>query len=150
MNDDFFILKPIGIMPTFHGGSLIKKIERYSNNGAATKYTRILLEAYKKMQKLRIKDPIDYDIHVPMIIEKNKIKDFIDLSLAPRSMYGNIYDIGGQNIEDVKIYYSKKMQFNSAINYKNLPFLSTEDESFNNILYFLEQLFSSPSKHELF
>jgi hypothetical protein len=150
MNDDFFILKPVGIMPILHGGPLIEKIERYNNNGASTKYTRILLEAYKKMQKLRIKDPLDYDIHTPMVIEKNKIKDFIDLSLAPRSMYGNMFNIGGENIQDVKIYSSKKMQFNSIFDYSNLAFLSTEDESFDKILPFLDNLFPKKSMYELF
>jgi hypothetical protein len=150
MNDDFFILKPVGIMPVFHGGSLIDKIERYNNNGAATKYTRILLDAHKKMQKMRIKDPLDYDIHVPMVIDKKKIKDFIDLSLAPRSMYGNMFNVGGNNIKDVKIYNTKKMKFNSIDSYQDLPFLSTEDESFKNILEFLKQMFPNKSMHELF
>lgn len=150
MNDDFFILKPVGIMPVFHGGPLIDKIERYNNNGAATKYTRILLDAHKKMQKMRIKDPLDYDIHVPMVIDKKKIKDFIDLSLAPRSMYGNMFSVGGNNIKDVKIYNTKKMKFNSIDSYQDLPFLSTEDESFKNILEFLKQMFPNKSMYELF
>jgi hypothetical protein len=102
------------------------------------------------MQKLRIKDPLDYDIHVPMIMDKSKINSFVDLSLAPRSMYGNMFNIGGKNIEDVKIYYSKKMQFNSVIDYENLPFLSTEDDSFDKILPFLNNLFPKKSMYELF
>lgn len=148
MNDDFFIMKPVGIIPTFHGGPLIDKIQKYNSNGVTNKYTRILLEAYKKMQKMRIKDPLDYDIHIPMIIDKTKIKDFIDLSLAPRSMYGNIFNIGGNNIKDVKIYSSKQMKFNSINEYDDLAFISTEDESFSNLLDFLNKNFLYKSPHE--
>lgn len=150
MNDDFFILKPVGVMPIFHGGSLMEKIERYNNNGISNKYTRILLDAHKKMQKMRIKDPIDYDIHVPIVIDKTKIKEFIDLSLAPRSFYGNMFNIGGTNIKDVKVYNSKKMNFNSIVSYDDIAFLSTEDESFIKILPMLDSVFSTKSMYELY
>lgn len=148
MNDDFFILGPIGEPPIFHGGSLMAKIERYIAMGGTTKYTRVLMEAYKRLVRLGISDPMDYDIHTPMVVDKTKIESFIDLSYAPRSMYGNLNNVGGKEINDVKIYNPKRDLYEefdiSIMKY----FLSTEDGSFDAALPFLKQAFPEPSKYE--
>ena len=49
-------------------------------------------------------------------------------------MYGNIYEVGGTEIKDVKIYYRDRFAKISH-NYleSNLPFISTDDESFLTI-----------------
>lgn len=148
MNDDFFILGPIGEPPIFYGGSLMGKIERYIAMGGSTKYTRVLMEAYKRLIRLGISDPRDYDIHTPMVIDRTKIESFIDLSYAPRSMYGNLNNVGGKEINDVKIYNPKRDLYEEFdINIMKY-FLSTEDESFDAALPFLNQAFPEPSKYE--
>lgn len=147
MNDDFFIMTDIGRMPIFHGGPIIDKIDRYAIVSGHNKYTRILLSAYKKLIKMGIKDPLDYDIHTPIVIDKTKIDSFIDLSLAPRSVYGNMYSIGGINSGDVKIYSPKRKHFETE-SMDNSHFISTEDDSFNEILPMLEQKFPNKTIYE--
>jgi hypothetical protein len=125
MNDDFFALNKISIVPTLHGGLLIDKIERYKELGMASKYIKLLELTYKQLVSVGIKDPIDYDIHVPMIMNKNKLKESLDIAYFPRSTYGNFANIGGEKITDVKIYGSEKSKVSTDAN-----FISTEDKSF--------------------
>lgn len=143
MNDDFYILKPMGLIPTYHGGLLDKKIERYVSDSGSTRYTRILGEASKQLKKRGIKEPLDYDIHTPMIMNKHKLKQIVNMNMAPRSMYGNIYEIGGKEIEDVKIY-----KYNNAIDY-SFGVISTEDNSLHLIKEMLIKEFPNPSLYEL-
>lgn len=148
MNDDFFIMKPIGEMPIFHGGKLIDKIDRYTVDKGHNKYTRILLQAHKRLLKQGIKDPLDYDIHLPLVVEKAAIDYFIDQSLAPRSIYGNLYNIGGQEINDVKVYSTKNMIDHSANITNDMPFMSTEDGSFEKVFNMLDSIFKEKTKYE--
>lgn len=148
MNDDFFIMKPVGAMPIFHGGKLIDKIDRYTSDRGHNKYTRILLQAHKRLVKQGIKEPLDYDIHLPLVVEKAAIDYFIDQSLAPRSIYGNLFNIGGQEIKDVKIYSAKNMIHHSASINNDIPFISTEDGSFKNIEEYIKMTFPNKTKFE--
>lgn len=148
MNDDFFVMKPIGEMPIFHGGKLIDKIDRYTAYQGHNKYTRILLQAHKRLVKQGIKEPLDYDIHLPLVVEKAAIDYFIDQSLAPRSIYGNLYNIGGQEVKDVKIYSTKNMIHHSAGINNDMSFISTEDGSFNNIKEYIKVAFPNKTKFE--
>ena len=125
MNDDFFALNKILTIPTLHGGLLIDKIERYKELGMASKYIKLLELTYKQLVSSGIKDPIDYDIHVPMIMNKNKLRESLDVAYFPRSAYGNFANIGGEEITDVKIYGSEKRKVSRDSN-----FISTEDKSF--------------------
>jgi hypothetical protein len=64
-------------------------------------------------------------------------------------MYGNIYAVGGSQMEDVKIYINKKHSARSNEITENSVFLSTEDQAFN--LAFdkvLNSMFSNPTTCE--
>lgn len=146
MNDDFFACNKINTIQVFHGGLLEDKIKRYKELRMSSKYIRLLEITMKDLLKYGIKNPLDYDIHTPMPINKNKLKETFPLAYFPRSGYGNIADIGGSMINDVKIYSDKTK---GNINTKKLPdFISTEDQSFVKIKPMLESLFSIPSKFE--
>jgi hypothetical protein len=145
MNDDFFALKKIDTVPILHGGSLKEKITRYKELRMPSKYIKLLELTYQQLIKNNIYNPIDYDIHVPMTMNKKQLKDSIELAYFPRSAYGNFAKVGGKQILDVKIYGTEK----NILNNQNIDFISTEDKSFislkNNIL---KNLFPNPSKLE--
>lgn len=143
MNDDFYILKPMGIVPTYNGGLLDDKIARYVAQYGSTRYTRVLAEASKQLKKQGIKEPLDYDIHTPMIMNKHKLKEVVQMNLAPRSTYGNIFNIGGIKINDVKVY-----KYNNTINLSH-GVLSTEDNSFRLVKEKLSKYFEFSSKYEI-
>lgn len=143
MNDDFYILKPMGTLPTYHGGFLDDKISRYVAHSGSTRYTRVLGEASRDLKKRGIKQPLDYDIHTPMIMNKLKLKEIVGMNMAPRSTYGNIFNIGGTQIEDVKIYkYNNTVDMSPGV-------LSTEDNSLKLVKEMLEKEFSEPTRYEL-
>ena len=150
MNDDFFILKKIKEIKNFYGGFLLDKINRYQNINATSTYIKKLILTDNKMRAKGIENPLDYELHVPMIMEKNKLQNVITkYSLCLwRSAYGNIYNIGGDQIEDVKMYYNKKYNNRSTKLNKESIFISTEDNSFNLIKDSLQLLFPNKSAFE--
>jgi hypothetical protein len=145
MNDDFFALKKIENMPILHGGLLKEKINRYKELRMPSKYIKLLELTYHQLIQNNISNPIDYDIHVPMTMNKNQLKDSMKLAYFPRSAYGNFAKIGGTQIQDVKIYGTGKKQ----LEFNQINFVSTEDKSFislkNNLL---KNLFPNASKLE--
>lgn len=147
MNDDFFALNPIDKLKNYHGGLLENKIARYKELRMAPKYIRLLELTLKQLKENGINNPIDYDIHVPIIMNKTILKDAINLAFFPRSAYGNLAKLEAIKITDVKIYSNgEKINWHEII---NNDFVSTEDNSFislkNNIL---DKMFDKPSQLE--
>jgi hypothetical protein len=136
MNDDFYIIKKIDNIYTFHGGYLLNKINLYQKLNGNSNYTRKLSATYKKLRGMGIDDPLDYELHVPMIMEKEKLQEVLDSNgqFLWRSMYGNIFDVGGSEMQDVKVYTRGPLVFKSYnLNIDNHTYLSSSDSSFNII-----------------
>jgi hypothetical protein len=84
-------------------------------------------------------------------MEKEKLKNIILKypSCLWRSMYGNIYNVGGSEMEDVKIYINKRHLARSNEITEHSTFLSTEDQAFGLALNkVLSTMFVNPTKHE--
>lgn len=132
MNDDFFIMKPMLDIPYFHGGLLINKVKKFKTNAKTSSYTKMLSDTYDTLIKKQIQDPLDYAIHVPMKMNKENLSKVIYPALSVRTMYGNLYNVGGTPIEDVKIHLNRPWA--ESFDYKkNTKFLSTNDQSFNKL-----------------
>lgn len=125
MNDDFFITKPTDI-PIAHRGTLEDHI-KWRN--LKDNYTGQLKKTKAYLQSKGIKYPLSYELHIPMVFNKQKLADLIDDLLPdimyaspvlPRSVYGNIYNIGGEQMEDVK----------TRADHTGLAFVSTNERSF--------------------
>lgn len=152
MNDDFYIIKNINTINTYHGGYLLDKINLYQKINSNSNYTRKLAATYKKIKSFGIENPIDYELHVPMIMEKQKLKQILKNNdqFLWRSIYGNTFNIGGEQMEDVKVYVKGPLVLKSY-NLKNDDniYLSSADTSFN-ILFnnILKKQFSEKTKYE--
>jgi len=152
MNDDFYIIKKIDTIKDYHGGSLLEKINLYQKINSNSNYTRKLAATYKKIKSLGIEDPLDYELHVPMIMEKDKLAETLKNNdqFLWRSIYGNVFNVGGEQMEDVKVYVKGPLVLKSY-NLKNdeHTYLSRADTSFdilfNNIL---KKQFSEKTKYE--
>ena len=150
MNDDFFILKPLAEIPKFHGGLLINKINNYIDLTGINRYVKMLMNTHRFLLKHGIKDPLDYDIHVPMQMNRTNLTKIIHKKHFPRSMYGNIFNIGGTEIKDVKIYpstsnlYPKSYSIDASTTY-----LSTLDSSFEGVFGLLQDMFRDKTEYEL-
>jgi hypothetical protein len=133
MNDDFFITKQTENIMAYFDRTLLNKIERYESILGRNSYINRMKTTHQKLISMHINDPLNYEIHVPMLINKNKFKKIVGINhnLLYRSMYGNIYNVGGKEMEDVKVYDSVNMK---SLSYDYLSnkysFLSTEPGSF--------------------
>ena len=147
MNDDFFILKNITSIKNFHGGSLQDKINKYISISGHTMYIRKLISTNNKLVSTGINNPLDYELHIPMIMEKNKLQFVLDKypTFLWRSVYGNLYKIQGDMAEDVKIYSNNKYNGRSKSATDESIFISTEDKSFDMIKDKIVKLFPNPS-----
>lgn len=150
MNDDFFILKEIETVPVYHGGYLKDKVMEYAKLSSGSYYTKLLEKTLRHLQKMGYEDPIDYDIHVPMTMNKHNLAIALQKPHLERSMYGNMFDIGGTKRSDVKVYQNGRL-FNRSYDYlnNNSEFVSSTDTSFNKLYKdLLKDLFTNPSKYE--
>jgi hypothetical protein len=149
MHDDFFILKPMDSVPTLHGGPLKLKIIDYAESRAGNRYLSLLKQTFQKLISMGIKEPLDYDIHIPRIMNKKILKTIIDIKLLPKSLYGNIANVGGEQIKDVKIYSGGVLSHRSHQISDDSFFVSTEDFSFKALHEtVLKDMFTIPTKYE--
>lgn len=149
MNDDFFIVKPITEIKYYYNGPLNKIIEQLQKRGGSAGYLNLLIKTYKALIRNKVKEPLNYDIHVPMVINKTKLRKIFDQYQLWRSSYGNVYKVGGEYMRDVK-YHTNPIH-KTSFNYleSDLPYLSTEDDSFDHVIPYLEEMFPYPSPYEL-
>ncbi len=148
MNDDFFVIKPANPNIILHGGLLIDKISRYRSMLGSGRYITLLENTYKFLVNSGIKNPLDYDIHTPMVFNKNNLLQIINRRHFPRSLYGNIFSIGGELSKDVKIYPKNSLLKNEIDH--NLPYISTQDDSFEDLYNnLLKDKFSNKSIYEI-
>jgi hypothetical protein len=151
MNDDFFVVKPVKEVKVYHGGNLLDKIHLRKEIAPTSRYNSLLLKTYKVLKKNGIPEILDYEIHVPMKMSKSGLSKSISLGTQWRSTYGNIFQIGGEKIKDVKVYGSENL-FELSYNIDNLvsEYLSTDDQSFPGVWQkILRDMFPNPSSCEL-
>jgi hypothetical protein len=151
MNDDFYIIKPINKINTYHGGSFQKKVEIFTDNAKSSYYTSLLINTNNILKDAGIENPLDYAIHVPIELNKQKLSTVIQSKVSIRTMYGNLFDIGGTEVDDVKFHRmaTRKWTKSPDLNTMDFEYLSTGDESFPEVYeYILKDMFSEPSQFE--
>ena len=120
MNDDFIATRPIkdweeSLLKVKN--SIKQQIKEWEELNIKSGYTSAFISLLEFLDNTyNIKDPMNYELHIPMIINKEKalelflkpeVQEFIDnndVSLY-RSLYGNYYNIKyNEIINDVKFY----------------------------------------------
>lgn len=125
-NDDFFIMERITELPYMYRGTLKERIDdlrvRHGNSG----YCMNLEGARLELESLGF-ESLDYALHIPMLINKQKAIETLNTFRSPmfRSLYGNYAKVGGIKADDVKIYSAGLPQPGQAL-------LSTSDASFKH------------------
>jgi len=101
MNDDFFFLKPMVDIPSYHRG-LLSEEPPYDN------YSVGRIQALDSLRDNGY-TTWNFEVHTPMVINKDKIQGVYDkwgpspLCGYQRSLYGNINQLPAEYLEDVKI-----------------------------------------------
>lgn len=151
-NDDFYVLKPKDEnMPAQYNGTLLPYIERIERKqGQGDDYTDRLRIANNKLIQMG-KQTLNYEVHKPMLINRKKalevLERFPDVP-AFRSLYGNYWEVGGENRHDMKLKIlgpSKMAEVQSF-----WDFLSTSDKSFaeGEAGRWIRDRFQRPSRFE--
>ena len=149
-NDDFFIMKPTDHIDTLYRESLAKHIQILETgyNNKPSEYSRLLRRSMAQLDELGC-PTLSYELHTPFIFNKKKMLKLIIEHpdwRATRTMYGNVYDIGGKKSSDVKVFSSK-----TELDYKNLRFLSTDDSVVNinnDIWRYIKSQFKQKCEYE--
>lgn len=150
MNDDFFIMKKIDGIEPMYRCSLKAHIDtiRRLYSVRTGNYSFQLENAYKTLKKAGIDEPLSYELHIPMIMNKKKLLDLLNRFgnvHGTRTLYGNYYHIGGKKMNDVKVF-DGKLDFD-----KESVFLSSDDGIWykqNELRKYIEDKFRKPSKYE--
>lgn len=101
-HDDFFILRAIDAVPLMHRGALALHVRR-----SAGEHRRHLVKALELCRSWGVEEPISYDVHVPMPMDRTGVLEVAERANgqaagAIRSLYGNAAGLIGQQITDVK------------------------------------------------
>ena len=151
-NDDFFVMSKVSyVVPAVNGSLyfLIRKLNDKYGKTYKKPYRQRLsntVEALKRMNK----DCLNYELHIPMLINKEKAKrifNAFDNTVAFRSSYGNYYQIARAIHPDVKIIDDDKTYDPDIHN----VFLSSSDYTWNYGLVgdYVRSKFPEPSRFEV-
>lgn len=127
-NDDFFILRPMEIVPVWYNGTLQERIRDIESRRGVSAYTQQLRNATETLMAAGLSQ-YNYAVHVPMLINKEKMQRTLErFPECPmlRALYGNDNEIGGVSLPDVKIHRPDVPIANGA------ALVSTSDSSFIN------------------
>jgi hypothetical protein len=152
MNDDFYIINRVESVPYMYSGTLSDKIEQREDVFNGNTYTKLLKQTLGSLSRKKINTALDYELHVPIVMEKNKLEKVLRLSGLWRSVYGNVFNVGGTKIKDVKVYKKGSKFYKHSYDIKNLEYdyLSSNDDSFEQIKeLILNNRFRSKSVYEI-
>lgn len=151
-NDDFFVMSKVSyVVPAVNGSIafLIQKLNSKYPENIKAGYRNRLKNTVNALRKAN-KDRLNYELHIPMLINKQKgidILNIFDNTVAFRSTYGNYYGIAKTIHPDVKIFDIDKTYDPDIHN----VFLSTSDFSWNHGLIgeYIRSQFPDPSRFEI-
>ncbi|MEU8870438.1 hypothetical protein AB0D24_04595 [Streptomyces javensis] len=148
-NDDMFVMHPVTEMPVLHRGP-VRKVEAYYASRANGKYLRGLRETRDLLVELGHPDPISYELHVPMPVQRAGMLTALGQArhldvVHKRTLYGNLAGLGGEQIRDVKILHRAPRGYGP-----DSPFLSTMPDSFaaGHVGQFIRRAFPKPCRYE--
>ncbi len=127
MNDDIFVMQPQELV-TNHWGPLDEVLARHVEMRSSY-YALGMSNTLSVLLEAGFARPLSYELHTPMPMTKaglGQVQDLIAgerrIPLHPRSLYGNLFSVGGDQVDDVKVY-DRSSSPRTAL-------LSTTDKSF--------------------
>ena len=141
----FFIMQQFkGEFVNYIDGTLAERIEQFrKENPWLNPYARTLYKAEQELKSLGA-STYNFDVHLPMLFEKDKIKEIMRCSSPQmRSIYGNLNQCEHKQHKDVKVYSLNEVP-------KCPDFLSTNDDTFKSgkVGMYIRATFTTPSRFE--
>ena len=128
-NDDFFIMKKVKHGPNYYEGDLYKRVVTLEDaHGGITPYSQQLRYTLQELEGMGCETK-NYALHVPMLMNREKGKELCNIISGPmiRCVYGNYFNVGGNDHRDVKIDRLDRIA-------KDTEYLSTNDKSFRGMV----------------
>lgn len=130
-NDDFVVLRPIEELPLYHRTTL----ERHAAMvGFDTPWGESLLKTWVHLHDLGLTEPLSYDLHVPMPVNRRDLRDALawvgvdeDPPVQWRSVYGNFIARGEPEFSTCRPDVKVKGRASGPIEHDD--FLSTTDST---------------------
>ncbi|WP_328434585.1 hypothetical protein [Streptomyces sp. NBC_00425] len=149
-NDDTFTMGPLPDgMPVLHRG-LVADVEKHYEARGYGAYLRGMRETRTVLAELGHPEPLSYELHVPMPVDKAGMVAALDQApqldgMHKRTLYGNLAGLGGEQIGDVKVAHRGPRGFGPES-----LFLSTMPDSFTNghVGRFIRAAFPLPCRYE--
>lgn len=154
MNDDFFAMRPVSSPPSpVHRGRLASLADDREAARPGSEHGKVLRLTDSLLREAGIGDPLAYETHTPMHLQRDGLALALDYGakhslgeqFAPRSIYGNLLRLGGQQIGNVKVYADEDDP-PSAVDW-----LSTTDRAFryHPVGNRIRRAFPDPSPYEV-
>ncbi|MFJ5037940.1 hypothetical protein [Streptomyces parvulus] len=149
-NDDMYVMRPLpGGMPVLHRGLVVDVEKQYAARGYGG-YVRGMQEARVTLEGLGHPQPLSYELHVPLPVGKAGMAAALDRTphldgMHKRTVYGVLNQIGGWQMDDVKIGHRGPRGFGPGD-----VFLSTMPDSFTHgrVGAFIRAAFPQPCRYE--
>lgn len=144
MNDDFYVMQPVRALTAAHRGSLAQHVAKLD---LKTSWGRSLAVTFAVLIKEGFVDPLSYELHRPVLMERDKLAEVLEIGLEQetwpqwRTMYGNWWKVRANVAPDVKLR-------TSAQGIPTGPFVSTDDHTFRLLRPYLDAVFPSAGRYE--
>jgi hypothetical protein len=143
-NDDFFVMQRHDELPVMHRGPLAALV---TSGIMASAYTRAMKNTLAVLQERGIAEPLMYDLHAPMLVDKAGMLTALDLCHIPamqeRTLYGNLKGLGGELRHNHKVRRTQR-------GWEDWAFLSTAEATFRTLPVgrHIQAAFGDPSPYE--
>lgn len=108
LNDDFFLTRPASTVAPAHRGPLAAQIERIEGGRPGAAWAALHRATLEVLAGFGVADPLSYELHRPMQLHGAAMAYLLDevgdRLVAKRSLYGNAAKVGGELVDDVKVY----------------------------------------------
>ena len=146
-NDDFFVMKPVkGGFINYVDKTLANRIEELREvHPWLNPYGRTVYKANEELKSLGIRQPMNFEVHLPMLFNKELVAQTINKCSSPqmRSIYGNLSNCKYRQHSDVKVYDLETIP-------SDPDYLSTNDKTFTNgaVGQYIRDTFPNKSRFE--
>jgi len=153
-NDDFFVMRKLTEIKPLNRGPLDEVMERHRVKfGRNSYYHGMATTRDWLLHRYKITEPLSYGLHIPMVVDRDLMWRLLEETRIDkpqgrpqyhmRTIYGNVAEVGGDAVGDVKLAGTRK-------GVERYRFLSTSEKSFasGNSGRLIRATFTDPSPYE--